>query len=66
MDNKPSRASSGTDSPGADTPGRPKESGSRQQTHQNQETHTGSPDLDRELTQRTPHTPTREKPSGTK
>jgi hypothetical protein len=29
-----------------DTPGRPKSSGSRQQTHPDQQTQTGSPDLD--------------------
>lgn len=32
------------------TPGRPKESGSRQQTRPNQASHTGSPSLDKHTT----------------
>jgi hypothetical protein len=35
---------------GSDMRGRPKESGSRQQTHHRQGSQTGSPKLDRELT----------------
>jgi hypothetical protein len=36
--------------PKPDTPGRPKDSGSRQQTHHEQGGQTGSPELDREIT----------------
>lgn len=36
----------------ASTPGKPKESGSRQQSHPGQSTHTGSPAADREHTER--------------
>jgi hypothetical protein len=36
----------------SDTPGRPNDSGSRQQTHQDQGADTGSPQLDKDLTQR--------------
>ena len=34
------------------TPGKPKDSGSRQQSHHKQSTHTGAPGADREQTQR--------------
>lgn len=34
------------DEPTPDTPGRPNDSGSRQQTHPDQQTQTGSPELD--------------------
>jgi hypothetical protein len=34
------------------TPGRPKDSGSRQQTHPDQNSQSGSPHFDRELTRR--------------
>lgn len=37
---------------GSDTPGRPKESGSRQQTHPDQGSQTGSPQVDRHLSER--------------
>ncbi|MBV8853208.1 MAG: hypothetical protein JOY91_07400 [Sinobacteraceae bacterium] len=36
----------------SDTPGRPKDSGSRQQTHHDQGAETGSGKLDKDLTQR--------------
>jgi hypothetical protein len=36
------------------TPGRPKDSGSRQQTHPDQNSQSGSPHFDRELTRRNP------------
>lgn len=36
----------------SDTPGRPKDSGSRQQTHPDQGADTGSPQLDKDLTHR--------------
>jgi hypothetical protein len=36
----------------ATTPGRPKDSGSRQQTHPDQNSQSGSPHFDRELTRR--------------
>lgn len=36
----------------SDTPGRPKDSGSRQQTHPNQGSQSGSPKVDRQLTDR--------------
>jgi hypothetical protein len=36
--------------PGDATPGRPKESGSRQQTHPNQNSSSGSPSFDKEAT----------------
>ena len=38
--------------PPSDTPGKPKESGSRQQTHPEQSTQTGSPHTDRKHTRR--------------
>lgn len=41
-----------SDTAGGATPGRPKESGSRQQTHHDQASHSGSPKLDRALTDR--------------
>ena len=37
---------------GGDTPGRPKDTGSRQQNHPGQSSQTGSPKADREHTQR--------------
>lgn len=37
---------------GSATPGRPKESGSRQQTQHDQVSHSGSPKVDRTLTHR--------------
>jgi hypothetical protein len=40
--------------PGSQTPGRPTDSGSRQQTHPNQGSQSGAPDLDREATQPRP------------
>lgn len=40
------------DAPDATTPGKPKDSGSRQQTHQGQSTQTGSARADREHTRR--------------
>ncbi len=40
--------------PDATTPGRPKDSGSRQQTQPDQNSQSGSPRLDRELTRRNP------------
>jgi len=49
----------------ADTPGRPKESGSRQQTHPDQTSHSGSPKLDRVLTRRG-QPPSRLKPASAK
>jgi hypothetical protein len=41
-----------TREPEATTPGKPKDSGSRQQTHQEQSTQTGSPEGDRKHTER--------------
>ncbi len=38
--------------PDNSTPGKPKESGSRQQSHEGQNAQTGSPHADRELTRR--------------
>ncbi|MBV8853486.1 MAG: hypothetical protein JOY91_08790 [Sinobacteraceae bacterium] len=38
--------------PSSDTPGRPKDSGSRQQTHHDQGADTGSSELDKDLTER--------------
>jgi hypothetical protein len=38
--------------PSATTPGRPKDSGSRQQTHPDQGSHSGSPSFDKETTRR--------------
>jgi hypothetical protein len=40
-----------------DTPGLPKESGSREQRHPDQNLDSGNPKLDRESSQRTPHRP---------
>jgi hypothetical protein len=38
--------------PDRSTPGRPKESGSRQQTHPDQNSHSGSPPFDKEASER--------------
>ncbi len=55
-------------SPRSIPPGKPKDAGSRQQTHPEQATQTGSPGLDKDLTEDsgagTPSVPT--KPSGVK
>jgi len=40
-----------------DTPGLPKESGSREQRHPHQNSDSGNPELDRESSQRTPYQP---------
>jgi hypothetical protein len=40
--------------PDTTTPGRPKDSASRQQTHPDQNSQSGSPHLDRESTRRNP------------
>ena len=40
-----------------DTPGLPKESGSREQRHPDQNSDSGNPAFDRESSQRTPHQP---------
>jgi hypothetical protein len=40
------------ESPKPTTPGKPEDSGSRQQTHKHQSTQTGSPDLDRDASRR--------------
>lgn len=46
---------------GSTTPGRPKESGSRQQTYPDQGAQTGSPELDEEMTRRgAPALPTKQ------
>jgi len=45
------------------TPGRPKESGSRQQTRHDQNSQTGDPRLDRDLTGPSAGVPTTEKPT---
>jgi hypothetical protein len=47
--------------PAPTTPGRPKDSGSRQQTHQDQASQSGSPALDEKTTRRatTPAVPTK-------
>jgi hypothetical protein len=50
---------------GKATPGRPKESGSRQQTDHDQASHSGSPKLDRVLT-RGGSEPSRQKPASAK
>jgi hypothetical protein len=50
---------------GRATPGRPKEAGSRQQTHHDQASHSGSPKLDRALTHRG-RTPSPSKPASAK
>lgn len=47
------------------TPGKPKDSGSRQQTHPDQNSQTGSPSLDRKHTDRSGTTPP-PKPPGAK
>jgi hypothetical protein len=54
-----------SDTAGRPTPGRPKESGSRQQTHHDQTSHSGSPELDRALTHRG-RTPNPSKPASAK
>ncbi len=48
------------------TPGRPTESGSRQQTHPGQTSQSGSAKFDREATQRGGHDPVPVKPPGAK
>jgi hypothetical protein len=48
------------------TPGRPKDSGSRQQTHPGQVLNSGSPSFDKEATQRTDPDPVPLKPPETK
>jgi hypothetical protein len=49
--------------PDSTTPGRPKDSGSRQQTHPDQNSQSGSPQLDRELTRRNPSAQPRKAPA---
>ena len=56
---------SGVDSNEA-TPGRPTQSGSRQQTHPNQSAQSGSPEADRDLTRQSGSTPVPAKPPGSK
>jgi hypothetical protein len=48
------------------TPGRPKDSGSRQQTHPGQVLNSGSPSFDKEASQRTDSKPVPLKPPATK
>jgi hypothetical protein len=48
------------------TPGRPKDSGSRQQTHAGQALNSGSPSFDKETTQQTDPNPVPLKPPDTK
>jgi hypothetical protein len=48
------------------TPGRPKDSGSRQQTHAGQALNSGSPSFDKETTRRTNPDPVPLKPPDTK
>jgi hypothetical protein len=55
----------GDEAAGRVMPGRPKESGSRQQTHQDQASHSGSPKLDEVLTRRG-RTPNASKPAAAK
>lgn len=53
-------------SPESTTPARPNESSSRQQTHKDQASQTGSPDFDKEATRRTKTPPVPIKPPGAK
>lgn len=48
------------------TPGKPRDSGSRQQTHKDQGTQTGSPELDREASRRSDIPPVPTVPPGAK
>lgn len=51
---------------GSVTPGRPKDAGNRQQTHPDQGSQTGSPELDEDLTRRGGTTPVPTKPASAK
>lgn len=60
------RSSAGDPQAQDETPGKPTPSGSRQQTHTNQSSQSGSPAADRELTQRSGAHSTPTKPAGAK
>lgn len=60
------KTDSATRSSEATTPGRPKDSGSRQQTQPNQQTQSGSAELDRQSSRKNGAEPPLIKPAGAK
>ena len=53
MSSTPRDTPSKRDTPEPTSPGRPDDANSRQQTHENQNSQTGSPELDKQATRRT-------------